>query len=142
MEFTKIEKRILSGKGQKINKIGLYLGIIFIFISLAVVVYTNHNAEKIYSPFQNKYLLIDKDVFPKTELEIKLKKSLLKAVEKTGEAWSNYAVEKGLETATFFMLLGIFLVGDYFGNKIYLNLIKKLNKNLTTQSSGREPPLN
>lgn len=135
MEFTKIEKRILSGKGQKITKMGLYLGIIFIFISLVVVIYTYHMAEKTYLPFQNKYLLIDKGVFPKTDLEIKLKKSLLKAVERTGEAWFNYAVEKGLETATFFMLLGIFLVGNYFSDKTYLNLIKKLNKNLTTQST-------
>lgn len=131
MEFTKSEKRILSGKGQKTHKIGLYVGIIFIFISLAMLIFTYHIGEKVHRTFQDKYLLIQKDVSPRTDLEVKLKNSLLKAVEKTGEAWSGYSVEKGLGTAGLFLVLGIFMIGDYFSIRIYLNLVKKLKQNIT-----------
>ena len=126
MEFTRIEKRILNNKHNRLNKICLWIGIICLILAIGTIFFTAEIAKKTHAPFSSAYTSIQKEISPKTDLEIRLKRSLLEATKTAGEGWYNYAYEKGLSLFSYFLFFGVFLILHYFSQNIYINLINKI----------------
>lgn len=85
MEFTKIEKRILSTKHETSQKVMLWVGIIFLILSIAPVPYLINRTNKAKETWEESYSFLDQKIKPETKQEVILKSMLLKNVNETKE---------------------------------------------------------
>jgi len=115
-----VEKNILEDKVKNIQKFSLWIGGISFVIAILLSFLTQGISKRVYNSFHNKYILIEKDISPSTELEIQLKESLLNATKASEEGWYKYSIEKRLRLFQSFFLVGILLIVNYFINRVYL----------------------
>ena len=126
MEFTKVEQRILSTKHENFQKMMLWVGIVFLILSIAQIPYAINRTKKVKETWEKSNHFLNQEIEPETKQEIYLKSMLLKSVNETKES-----VVRGLEQKFSGGLINLFLIGSYsiliyFISRIYLRLIRKL----------------
>jgi len=126
MEFTKVEQRILSNKHEKYQKTVLWVGILFLILSIAPVPYMINRVNKVKEAWEESYSFLDSKIKPETKQEIFLKSKLLENVRNTKELSVSDLTQKltgGLITSFF---MGCYFILIYFISRSYLRLIRKL----------------
>jgi hypothetical protein len=126
MEFTKAEIKILSPKHEKIQKVMLWAGILFIGLSIVLIPYIIYRTDKIESDWEETHAYVKKEIDPKTRQQIALKSMLVDNIETTKKLSLAYLTEKSTRMVTVFLFLGCFLIGSYLRSRTYTKLIRKL----------------
>jgi|GEM_PF-3242064 len=126
MELTKIEKRILSPKHEKMGKWALWGGIFFLCLSIVPVPFMINNINSLKETWEKSYSFLDQEINPETNQEISLKSMLLKNIMETKELYITHFTEKTVSMVLNFFLISCFLIGYYFMSRNYTNLIRKL----------------
>jgi preprotein translocase subunit SecG len=126
MEFTKAEIKILSPKHEKIQKVMLWAGILFIGLSIVLIPYIIYRTDKIESDWEETHTYVKKEIDPKTRQQIALKSMLVDNIETTKKLSLAYLTEKSTRMVTVFLFLGCFLIGSYLRSRTYTKLIRKL----------------
>lgn len=128
MEFTKSEQRILSPKHEKWEKLTLWTGILFLCLSVALIPYMKNKMNDVKDKWEETHLEFSQNVKPTTEMEIKLKSSLLDMISDNKELWLEYLIEISVKPVIILFFGGCFLIGSYFRSRTYIKLIRKLQK--------------
>lgn len=135
MEFTKTEKRILDPKHEKWEKIMLWMGILCLCLSIALIPYTINNISKTEKKLDETQFNLSPKIETTTKQETKLKELLIKTIDVNKDLWLKYKellltyiAEKTFRSILFLFIMGWFLVISYFRSRIYIRLIRKLQK--------------
>ena len=126
MEFTRKEQKILSPRHERIEKWTLWLGILFLCLSLALIPYAIYRIHKLKKTWEFTHKYLRNEIDTQTKKEIALKSILVKNIRDTKELWVAYNTEKSIRLVVVFFSVGCFLIVIYFKSRTYIKLIRKL----------------
>lgn len=130
MELTKWEKMVMNPKYRWRLRLTLLIGIISVLASIGFMFWTYHAIKTFNNSISQNYDKMKEDISPKTDLEHKLKNSLLKSFRGGAEGWRRHLLGQGLTAAGGLLMVGFFLIFFFFYFKKCSRLINKLYRNL------------
>jgi hypothetical protein len=126
MEFTKREQKILSPRHERTEKWTLWIGVISLCLSLALIPYAIYRINKLEKTWEFAHTYLKNEINTQTKKEIALKSMLLKNIKDEKELWVAYNTEKSITLVFVFFSVGCFLIVIYFKSRTYIKLIRKL----------------
>ena len=126
MTFSKFEQRFLSPKHEKNEKLILWIGIVCLLISAAIIPYAYNQTNKLRTSWEALENKTRQTIEPTTEKETKLKSVVLDMMGDQKELWSRYVFCKWSNFVMALFLIGCFLVATYLKSRTYRRIIQKL----------------
>ena len=126
MEFTKIEQGILSTKHEKFQRVTLWIGILFLILSIAPVPYEVYQINKARKTLEESYSVLNQNIKTETNQEVFLKSMLLRNINETKEIMVSGLTQKIASVSILFFFMGCYCILIYFISRNYLRLIRKL----------------
>ncbi len=126
MEFTKKEQKILSPRHERAEKWTLWLGILFLRLSLALIPYAIYKINRLKKTWEFSHTYLKNEIDTQTKKEVVLKSMLVKNLKDTKELWVAYNTEKAIRLVVIFFSAGCFLIAIYFKSRTYIKVIRKL----------------
>lgn len=126
MEFTKFEKRVMNPRyRQRCLWYFIVPGLAFIAAGIFAGVYGHSQSKQVEEKWTNNMEAVSAFV-PNTESETHIYQAAIRSTDAARIGWTGLVEEKSLGTAKLFLIIGSFLVGQYFNETKHKKLIEKI----------------
>ena len=127
--------KILSPQHERWKKVMLWMGIVCLIFSTALIPYTINNIRKTEKKLTETQFNLSPKIETTTKREARLKELLIKSLATNEKLWQKhegltleYIAERAFRSIALLFIFGWFLVVSYYRSRIYTRLIRKLQK--------------